>query len=381
MNEIVEPTEVDRSELIGTEMSQSEHIKDLTRRRKRFQVSVRSSALFDVMLATWSAFGGDDKAGAHELGKRWFDRFRTAIPEDVVAEMEDLGVVQGTIWTGVLAYVASAGPDGTDDLLEWLAADDGSLARSVMMEFGWSADEEDLEAILFGDAAARDRVLEGCKPTDREALRRMLEADRFGPRLAAVLRSLHARYLEEGPTWQAAIESSAASTLRLADVLAPRPLIEQITNGLDYEIPLGMTRLIAVPTVTLRPWTLVTQFDDAVIVSYPVADDHLEADPDAPPGWLVRFHKALGDARRLRILRRLADGRAGLTELTELVGLAKSTVFHHIGVLRAAGLVRVTVDQDSEGGTTYELRRPALEEAGIQLEKYLHSDPILKEPT
>ena len=46
----------------------------------------------------------------------------------------------------------------------------------------------------------------------------------------------------------------------------------------------------------------------------------------------------------------------------------------------AAGLVRVTVDQDSEGGTTYELRRPALEEAGIQLEKYLQSDPILKEP-
>jgi DNA-binding transcriptional ArsR family regulator len=51
------------------------------------------------------------------------------------------------------------------------------------------------------------------------------------------------------------------------------------------------------------------------------------------------FHKALADVNRLRIVRRLANGSASVTDLIEHVGLSQPLVSWHLGRLRAAGLV------------------------------------------
>jgi ArsR family transcriptional regulator, arsenate/arsenite/antimonite-responsive transcriptional repressor len=51
------------------------------------------------------------------------------------------------------------------------------------------------------------------------------------------------------------------------------------------------------------------------------------------------FHKALADVNRLRIVRRLADGPASVTDLIEQIGLSQPLVSWHIARLRAAGLV------------------------------------------
>ena len=54
---------------------------------------------------------------------------------------------------------------------------------------------------------------------------------------------------------------------------------------------------------------------------------------------LRRFHKALADVNRLRIIQRLAQGPATVTDLIEHVGLSQPLVSWHLGRLRAAGLV------------------------------------------
>jgi DNA-binding transcriptional ArsR family regulator len=54
---------------------------------------------------------------------------------------------------------------------------------------------------------------------------------------------------------------------------------------------------------------------------------------------LRAFHKALADVNRLRILRRLADGPATVTELIAHVGLSQPLVSWHIARLRTAGVV------------------------------------------
>ena len=51
------------------------------------------------------------------------------------------------------------------------------------------------------------------------------------------------------------------------------------------------------------------------------------------------FHKALADVNRLRIVQRLAEGEASVTELIELVGLSQPLVSWHLGRLRAAAIV------------------------------------------
>ena len=51
------------------------------------------------------------------------------------------------------------------------------------------------------------------------------------------------------------------------------------------------------------------------------------------------MHKALADVNRLRIVRRLAQGEATVTDLVGQVGLSQPLVSWHVGRLRAAGLV------------------------------------------
>lgn len=62
----------------------------------------------------------------------------------------------------------------------------------------------------------------------------------------------------------------------------------------------------------------------------------------APPEELravATYHKALADPTRLRLLQRLADGPASVTELIEHVDLSQPLVSWHLRRLRAAGVV------------------------------------------
>ena len=51
------------------------------------------------------------------------------------------------------------------------------------------------------------------------------------------------------------------------------------------------------------------------------------------------IHKTLADVNRLRIVRRLAEGEATVSELIDQVGLSQPLVSWHLGKLRLAGLV------------------------------------------
>lgn len=56
----------------------------------------------------------------------------------------------------------------------------------------------------------------------------------------------------------------------------------------------------------------------------------------------AELFKALSSGSRLKLLRRLGEGEAGVTALVESSGLAQPLVSQHLRVLRTAGLVDVT---------------------------------------
>jgi DNA-binding transcriptional ArsR family regulator len=349
---------------------------DASERRSRFEVVSRPESTFDVMLALWSAFNGDDMVQQHEVGKKFFDNFRKAIPADTLEAMAVAGLDDGSMWATLLTYVAANAPIGDDDgLLEWLENVDADIAGEILAELAWDADKDAVDAAVSSrDPEALAAVLPAVKEHARSCVASAMAfpVAELGPTTARVLRSVretaYAAHLE---SWGRAISASAQSTRMLTASLDPHELIERVTNGIAYEIPLGTRQLVLVPTITLRPWTLITDFGDSVVVAYSVSDEHMDQDPNAAPMWLVRFHKALGDDKRLRILAEVADGGATLGELTEVLGLAKSTVFHHMGILRAAGLVRVVFGKHEEGVNSYQLRHEAFADADVQLQKYL----------
>jgi DNA-binding transcriptional ArsR family regulator len=62
-------------------------------------------------------------------------------------------------------------------------------------------------------------------------------------------------------------------------------------------------------------------------------------DPPDELRTLRLVHKALADVNRLRIVQRLAQRDASVTELIEHIGLSQPLVSWHLGRLRAAGLI------------------------------------------
>lgn len=193
-------------------------------------------------------------------------------------------------------------------------------------------------------------------------------------RLGAALRRFRSVYREFEEDFARATYRAANDTRAMLGEADPERVIEEVTNGLDYRIPPGVTRLVLVPSVILRPWAVIDRYRDVLMVAFPVTDEYVGADPDAPPSWMVKLHKALGDDKRLRILRRLAEGPAGLDDLASLVEVSQSTVHHHVGLLRGAGLVRVTVDT-ATGSKAYTLRPTVLPGAHQALDEYLKGDP------
>ncbi len=131
-------------------------------------------------------------------------------------------------------------------------------------------------------------------------------------------------------------EAERRTSLRGA---APADAVAAVTTGFAYEPEPEASRVVLVPHLAARPWLLLCQHRDARIICYPLPDG--PESEDVLRARALALGRALGDQARVAMLRRLAGGEAGLTELAEAAGVARSTAHHHLAQLRAAGLIAV----------------------------------------
>lgn len=360
-------------------------VKDLTQADRRVTVETDGSGIYDLLLAVWSVFGGEDDYSSFELGPEWFTTMAESVPADLEDELNFLSGPGADVWLGLAGLIAvSPYPHDIGSAFGWLSRMDPVDLRAAILlhKCGGYVDERLglAERAASGDGAALEELLTDERVADHPEAsahyRRLmaLPMPELRDRLAAALNRFRAEvYQPYEDKFTQATTRAAAARRALTRGADPERVIEDVTNGLDYRIQPGVNRLILHPSVVLRPWAVIDQHRDALGVFYPVADEFLDADPDAPPSWVVKLHKALGDERRLRILRRLSEGSAGLDDLSEMLGLTKSTVHHHVGQLRAAGLVRVRVDPIANT-KHYTLRPAVLPEAARTLDDYLRTN-------
>jgi predicted DNA-binding protein YlxM (UPF0122 family) len=147
--------------------------------------------------------------------------------------------------------------------------------------------------------------------------------------------------------------------------LSAEDLVEWAING-RYPPEPAITRVLLIPQSIYRPWTIQADGEATKIFYYPVTDENLHdhLDPYRPPLALVQTFKALGDEQRLRLVKMLVEEDLSLQEMTEKLGGAKSTVHHHLSMLRSAQLVE-------SSGNKYSLKRTALDKWPILWEQFL----------
>ena len=319
-----------------------------------------------------------EEAETYDIGPAWIAEARARAGDELLARVERIshGNVDTFIHLMGLVWDTPA-PRTIPAFLEHLRQTDPDEIRLHLVQF-YSRDArrqtppDVMRAALAGDPDAQAAFLRTSYPEYEpwtEYLRALFatDPDTSKAELIGVLEAWAERvWKPEALTIQPIIERDAEAKRALVRELPLDRFITTATNGVEFDPRPGIERVVMVPSFVGRPLVSWCEVGETLLISYPVADESVTAETDAPPLRLVRLSKALGDEKRLRILRALSDGEKSLMELAEMFGVAKTTMHHHMIVLRTAGLVSVVV-----GSKRYRLRHETVPDVAALLSGYL----------
>ncbi|MDO3681898.1 ArsR/SmtB family transcription factor [Paenibacillus ehimensis] len=187
--------------------------------------------------------------------------------------------------------------------------------------------------------------------------------------LAEVMSGWHEAVIEpEAERLLAVLTRDCEAKRSMRQRMAPEELVEWATGGVAYSPEPSVHRVLLIPQIVYRPWTIEADIEGTKVFHYPVASDSIHpADKYLPDASLVLRHKALGDEIRLRILKLLAEEDRSLQDLTDRLNMGKSTIHHHLKLLRAARLVDI---RDAK----YRVKTKAIDTLAQELADYLRQD-------
>ncbi|HET7727980.1 MAG TPA: winged helix-turn-helix domain-containing protein [Candidatus Limnocylindrales bacterium] len=342
-------------------------------------VAVETGTAYELVL-TGLAVVDRDGHRRWDAGVAWRDRARAVDDGTLVRSLDRIARES---WVSLLGLAheldgersASALVDAIDTLdpVEVVLHLVGAYRRVIRR----ATPPETIRAAVAGDARAQREFRRTSFPALRDwqaTLRWALgqEPAETREQLVASLRALARDVL--GP-----VEGSLADlqlrdariVAELAATTGPETLISSVAPGITYVPEVGQTEVVLVPDAIVRPSVVVLDHRASLIVCYPASADRASA--GAPPERLVALGKAIGDETRLRVLRLLADGPLTGTELAERLGVPRTSLHYHLGLLRAAGLVEVAVDDARYG--RLRLRDESLDDVGRLLAAFVLDEP------
>jgi DNA-binding transcriptional ArsR family regulator len=148
----------------------------------------------------------------------------------------------------------------------------------------------------------------------------------------------------------------------------PVQFVERISGGLKIEQYDGLQQVILTPTYHTNPLMIISKLKNIAHIFYPI--DMPESNPNQPSKKLIRLTKALADENRLRIIKLLSEGPKTFTEILQHFSVSKSTIHHHVMLLRTAGLIS-SYHTDECGTETYIYRPIGLQELHENFHEYL----------
>jgi DNA-binding transcriptional ArsR family regulator len=342
-------------------------------------VRIVSGAAFEL-IAELAAFTSGPARGSLESGKTWIREVRTLAGADLIRRVERYGF--GVFGELVTIALEADPPRGIDELVRSIEALDAAALRRRLLGADSAmtrsmVSDGAIDRAIDGDRAARSELETtlGIQRAGRQAIGRLLDADvrELQAEIRSIVADWGARVSARFAAGSLAAIDRDAST-RAAQLVSgsdPGEVLRNATRGVSYEPPPWIRSIVIVPTVAMRPYIIPVELRDTVVFLCSVADEAFETDPSAPPQRLVKVAAALGDERRLRILRLLRGEALTASEIADRMGVDRTSLHHHLGILRSAGLLAIR--DEGLGGWRYALREDAVEHLGSELVGYLRS--------
>jgi DNA-binding transcriptional ArsR family regulator len=301
------------------------------------------------LVAQLSAFTSGPARPSLESGKSWIREVRELGGAELIRGVERWAI---TLYGELASVVLEAGPPyRTEQLVRQLRAmrPMSLVQRLLGAESAPSramVSRDAFDRALAGNPAARTEVIEtlGSDPSARQSIERLLTTrpEFVQAEIAAIVETWAQRVFPAfGEAALQLTERDAGAKERLLARTSRTEVIRSATNGVELAALGWADEIVLVPTVALRPFIVPVEWRSTLLIMSSVADSTFDDDPSAPPRRLVQAAAALGDALRLRILHELAEGELTASEVAEAVGVERTSLHHHLGILRSAGLVAV----------------------------------------
>ena len=322
-----------------------------------------------------------ERVDSYDVGSEWFEETETRLGPDEAARLRAFAGCEHTLIRLLGVARDLPAPGGSEQL----------LARVSEM----AADDVRLTLLGYYSRRTRRRIapeaIASAAGGDADAQRLFVTAAADGPECETALRSLLGRapddvksnLLDRLEAWSTSVfgpyigsvgpilEREVDRLRQRSSTLSVDRFLEEVSGGATIVAEPGTDVIEIFPQWALRPWNVFWEHGTAQIIGVAVPTEHASANPDDPPDRLVALAKALGDERRLRILRRLTDGSYTLQELADHFAIPKTTLLHHLVILRAAGIIRVGAGQNGR----YTLRTDVPGEIQRLLAAYLPAVP------
>lgn len=329
-----------------------------------YEVEIRAVPACELVLQV-GAYGTPNERGTYDDDPRRLPGIRSIDPATRAA-MRRLG--RAKVWV-----VASSLPLelGTDDPADFVTALEGMDPQKLRAHLALSN-----LPVALNDVARQ--ALDGDQAAYRELLRTAEHKETlayFRAVYETPVTELHRQVSTALSSWWRTVFSPLAEELapalradaeRLIDETRGRPpseVVFQATRGLRLQESSDFRRVLLIPQRACRPWNWITGWRNQPVILCPSPAD---PEPSAAKP-LLRLAKALGDERRLQILKLLAEQDMTFSEIVAAVGLAKSTTLHHLVTLRSVGLVVVELGE----GETYRLVPGRLAELSTLIQGFL----------
>lgn len=345
-------------------------------------IALENSPVYELVISLRVYLNKKDRK-ILDLGQDWVKQVDSQLSSQFKAELERARAFLLGLNVDLPLIYVSPEKDNIPGFLKWLEnLDFKSLKQNIQLLLQDSEDRDSFyRSIEKYQAALGNETGIEASPQQADLFHERTGLDSaltfFRDQLFSFWKSWYEEYFSNVEREIAAqLKQNVLEKKELLDQLAPMELFEQATNGMYLENTDHDPFIVLIPQYHSSPFNihlgLSLRGQTTYFYFYPI--DLVSADANEPSPKLLRMVRCISDLNRLKILRFVYQKQKSFMDIVHELGLAKSTVHHHMVVLRAAGLVRVYVSQDQ--GARYSLRESKIGEISALLTEFVTQDSV-----
>lgn len=338
-----------------------------SRKRETYEVKITYSTLWECALGI-AAITNSDLINTLEKPTDYWNQIKQSLSQELLDHLDF--VEKNNTWKALLQLLHKKSFKDLSEFTSYIRGLEATEFKFICLPFVGSK----FQSLRQRAACSEEDAVNEMKKTTSENhffpkyIEYISKADvpQLKDHLIEVMTGWHDAVIKPGLEETTRIlKTDSDSKLQIKEKMAPEELVQWATGGVTYAPEPSVYQVLLIPQYIYRPWNIEADLEGTKVFYYPVANESIHPNDNyTPSNFLVLKHKALGDEARLKIVKLLSEHDRSLQDLTEKLDLGKSTIHHHLKILKVAKLVEVIASK-------YSLKRNALELLSKELDIFL----------